>query len=166
MNQILEETYFKDPEKWQKIASQQGGLEICDNDTGQSIGVLKPNSIHIDYYPGVIPKNFHWNYTEEEIQTALDGFVSKSENGESKTKYTANQATQDLIRQAIIISHKLAISFGSPSDALKDIEDYDNKLQNSPEMHITSDEWELQNTTISLLWKITQIVLGGKSNKK
>lgn len=34
MNQILESTYLKNPEKWQKEANLQGGLEICDSDTG------------------------------------------------------------------------------------------------------------------------------------
>lgn len=48
MNQILESTYLKDPEQWQKEANLQGGLEICDSDTGWPIGVLKPDGIQ--YY--------------------------------------------------------------------------------------------------------------------
>lgn len=32
MEQILESTYFKNMEKWDRIAKQSGGLEICGED--------------------------------------------------------------------------------------------------------------------------------------
>lgn len=32
MEQILESTYFKDTENWNRIAKQNGGLEICGED--------------------------------------------------------------------------------------------------------------------------------------
>ena len=34
MEQILENTYFLNQEKWQNIANIIGGLEICDSETG------------------------------------------------------------------------------------------------------------------------------------
>ncbi|WP_180707245.1 hypothetical protein [Lactobacillus johnsonii] len=34
MNQILESTYFKDRSKWEQIAINEGGLEVCDDETG------------------------------------------------------------------------------------------------------------------------------------
>ncbi|MBD0889050.1 hypothetical protein GRI01_02215 [Lactobacillus gasseri] len=48
MEQISENTYFLNPEKWQNIANIIGGLEICDSETGWPIGVLKP--VGIEYY--------------------------------------------------------------------------------------------------------------------
>ena len=35
MEQILESTYYEDTDKWNKVACQYGGLEICDNLTGE-----------------------------------------------------------------------------------------------------------------------------------
>lgn len=43
MEQILEEIYFKDPEKWQREANRLGGLEICDDKTGWPIWTLYPS---------------------------------------------------------------------------------------------------------------------------
>lgn len=40
MNQILERTYFSDVEKWAQIARNEGGLEICDDKTGQPLYVI------------------------------------------------------------------------------------------------------------------------------
>lgn len=37
MNQILESTYFDDMAKWNKVAREQGGLEICDDITGKPL---------------------------------------------------------------------------------------------------------------------------------
>ena len=35
MNQILESTYMSNLDKWNRIARDQGGLEICDSYTGE-----------------------------------------------------------------------------------------------------------------------------------
>ena len=48
MEQILQSTYLNDPDKWQTESNRLGGLEICDDDTGEPIGVLKP--VGIEYY--------------------------------------------------------------------------------------------------------------------
>ena len=45
MDQILESAYVKDPEKWQEVANLQGGLEICDSETGWPIFTLEPDEI-------------------------------------------------------------------------------------------------------------------------
>ncbi|CCI82007.1 hypothetical protein [Lactobacillus hominis] len=48
LEQISEDTYLKNKDKWQKVANEMGGLEICDSETGWPIGVLKPAGI--EYY--------------------------------------------------------------------------------------------------------------------
>ncbi|WP_263862553.1 hypothetical protein [Levilactobacillus enshiensis] len=40
MNQISEGIYFSDIEKWARIAHDEGGLEICDDKTGQPLYVI------------------------------------------------------------------------------------------------------------------------------
>lgn len=42
MEQILQSTYLNDPDKWQTEANRLGGLEICDDDTGDRIMPLMP----------------------------------------------------------------------------------------------------------------------------
>lgn len=37
MNQILESTYFENEDKWDRVAKNEGGLEICDDKTGKPI---------------------------------------------------------------------------------------------------------------------------------
>ena len=37
MNQISESTYFENEDKWNKLAEAEGGLEICDDKTGEPI---------------------------------------------------------------------------------------------------------------------------------
>lgn len=37
MNQILESAYLKDTGKWEKVAREEGGIEVCDDKTGQPI---------------------------------------------------------------------------------------------------------------------------------
>lgn len=37
MEQILESAYFEDTAKWDEVARQLGGLEICDDTTGEPI---------------------------------------------------------------------------------------------------------------------------------
>lgn len=37
MEQILESTYLKDREKWERKALMMGGLEICDDESGWPI---------------------------------------------------------------------------------------------------------------------------------
>lgn len=49
MNQILESAYFEDPEKWNEFAFENGSLELCDDETGYPVGILKPNGF-INYY--------------------------------------------------------------------------------------------------------------------
>lgn len=38
--QILESEYFNHREKWEAFARRKGGLEICDDETGQPIYVI------------------------------------------------------------------------------------------------------------------------------
>lgn len=40
MNQISESAYFKDTIMWDKEARLQGGIEICDDETGQPMYVI------------------------------------------------------------------------------------------------------------------------------
>lgn len=44
MEQILESTYMSDTTKWQKVAQQYGGLEICDDRTGEPIYTISGNN--------------------------------------------------------------------------------------------------------------------------
>jgi hypothetical protein len=37
MNQILSSAYYENKDKWDKVARDQGGLEICDDTTGEPI---------------------------------------------------------------------------------------------------------------------------------
>lgn len=37
MEQILESTYYENEAKWDKIAMDLGGIEICDDTTGEPI---------------------------------------------------------------------------------------------------------------------------------
>lgn len=43
MEQILESAYFKDTDKWDEVARQCGGLEICDNLTGEPMYTIYGN---------------------------------------------------------------------------------------------------------------------------
>lgn len=45
MEQILQSTYLNDPDKWQNIANTIGGLEICDDDTGEPMYILESHRI-------------------------------------------------------------------------------------------------------------------------
>lgn len=43
MEQILESAYFEDTDKWNEVARQCGGLEICDNLTGEPMYTIYGN---------------------------------------------------------------------------------------------------------------------------
>lgn len=45
MEQILQSTYLNSPDKWQTEANRLGGLEICDDDTGEPMYILEPHRI-------------------------------------------------------------------------------------------------------------------------
>ncbi|AUV60160.1 hypothetical protein HOU40_gp131 [Lactobacillus phage Bromius] len=43
MEQILESAYFEYTDKWDEVARQCGGLEICDNLTGEPMYTIYGN---------------------------------------------------------------------------------------------------------------------------
>jgi hypothetical protein len=43
MEQIVESAYFEDTYKWDEVARQCGGLEICDNLTGEPMYTIYGN---------------------------------------------------------------------------------------------------------------------------
>lgn len=44
MEQILEESYMRRPKYWQQRANELGGLEICNDETGQPEWILYPEN--------------------------------------------------------------------------------------------------------------------------
>lgn len=40
MNQIFECVYLDDPTKWERVAREQGGLEICNDDSGEPMYLI------------------------------------------------------------------------------------------------------------------------------